>query len=110
MMDFDKLLEPYGENGRTLHGQIQWLLKNGIPHASIDYAVLAIYKRLECGEKFNSGHELDRELLAVAQKHYEVDLGEQLKKRIAQIAHSIDSEWNTLSKTQKIWEILRGRA
>lgn len=109
-MDFDKLLEPYNENGRTLAGQIKWLTKQGFPQASIDYAISFIYKKLDLGEKFKDGNELDQELRRVTQRHFETELETQMKKRIGELESNLDAEWNKLSKTKKIWEVIRGRA
>ena len=109
-MDFDKLIEPYKENDRTLALQIKWLLKQGIPQSSIDYAISSVYKRLEDGESFADGNALDQELRRVAKDHYGADLETQLKKRIDEIGSNLDSAWNKLSKTKKIWEVFRGRA
>jgi hypothetical protein len=109
-MDFDKLLEPYTENGRTIAAQLKWLTKNGFPQGSIDYAMSAVYKRLESGEKFENGHELDQELKRIAKIHYESDLEEQMKKRIGEISNNLDAEWNRLSKPKKLWEVIMGRA
>lgn len=109
-MDFDSLLKPYDENGRTIKGQIKWLMKNGLPQTSIDYAMSAVYKRLESGETFPNGHDLDNELKRVAQTHFETELEEGMKKRIAQLEGNLDMEWGKLSKTKKIWEVIRGRA
>jgi len=110
MMDLDALLKPYEENGRTIAGQIKWLLKNGIPQASIDYAMTAVYKRLEGGETFPAGHDLDRELLRVAKENFESELSESIKRRIAEMESNLDADWNKLNKAKKIWEVLRGRA
>ena len=108
-MDFENLLKPYSEDGRTVSGQIKWLLKS-VPQSSADYAMSAVYKRLELGEKFENGHELDQELKKVAKEYYESELVTQMTKRIEQIARNLDSEWNALGKMKKIWEVIRNRA
>jgi predicted alpha/beta-fold hydrolase len=109
-MDFNKLLEPYSENGRTLAGQIKWLAKQGFPQASIDYAVSFVYKKLDLGGKFENGHELDQELRRVTKRHFESELETQMKKRIGELESNLDAEWNKLTKFQKIKEVLTGRA
>jgi len=109
-MDFDKLIEPYNENGRTLALQINWLLKQGIPQPSVDYAISLVYKKLEDGVTFADGNALDQELRRVAKEHYGADLETQMKKRIDEIGNNLDSEWNKLNKAKKLWEVLRGRA
>jgi hypothetical protein len=110
MMDFDKLLEPYAENGRTVAGQIQWLIKNGIPQNSIDYAIVTIYKTLESGKIFDNGHDLDRELLQVAKEHTSTEAETQMKRRVDEMTYVLDSDWNKLSRAKKLWEVIRGRA
>lgn len=109
-MDFDKLLEPYVENGRTVALQIKWLIKKGIPQYAIDYAMTAVYKRLELGETFPDGNAFDQELYKVAKAQYETDLEEGMKKRLVEIETNLDAEWNRLSKAKKLWEVIRGRA
>jgi hypothetical protein len=109
-MDFNKLIEPYSENGRTISGQIKWLLKNGLPQDAIDYSMTVVYKNIESGHFFNDGHDLDQELLKVAKEHYAADLEESMKKRIGAISTQLDSDWNKLSKTQKIMQVITGKA
>jgi hypothetical protein len=104
-MDFDKLLEPYTENGRTIAAQLKWLVRNGFPQSSIDYAISAVYKRLENGETFENGHELDQELKRIAKIHYESDLEEQMKKRIGEVESNLDLEWNKLGRFRKTFEV-----
>ena len=109
-MDLDKLLQPYNEQGRTLAGQMQWLLRNGIGQGSVDYAIATVYKRLDLGETFENGHDLDHELLRVAREHFNADLETRTKKLMGEISNTLDQEWNALSKTKKLWEVIRGRA
>jgi hypothetical protein len=96
-MDFDKLLEPYTENGRTIAAQLKWLVRNGFPQSSIDYAISAVYKRLENGETF--------EMKRIAKIHYESDLEEQMKKRIGEVESNLDLEWNKLGRFRKTFEV-----
>jgi len=109
-MDFDKLLEPYVENGRTIALQIKWLTRKGIPETAIDYAMTAVYKRIERGETFINGDALDQTILNVAKDYHNKEIIERFTKHIGDIADTLDSDWNKLGKTKKIWEVLRGRA
>ena len=113
MINLNALLEPYAHDGRTIGGQIKWLLDKGIPQDSIDYAITTVYSDLAVGKIFTNGAELDAELLVVAKKHHHQGLEEQFLKRIGEISTNIDLElkkWNSLSKWQKIVEIIMGRA
>lgn len=67
-MDYDKLLEPYYENGRTTEGQVRWLQKKGFPDHIIEEAMSGLYLELDRGKHFVNGHALDRELLAKAEE------------------------------------------
>jgi len=68
-MDYQKLIEPYAEGGlRTPEGQIAWLRKKGFSPVVIANAMEAVYDRLEKGETFPDGHELDVELLRNAER------------------------------------------
>jgi hypothetical protein len=109
-MDFIKLIEPYNENGRTLEGQIKWLEKQGLSQGAIDYSVTNVYKRLESGEKFTDGKELDIELKRVATDYHTQEIGEQFKKRISDVEYNLDVEWNKLNKGKKIWQVITGKA
>jgi hypothetical protein len=109
-MDFDKLLEPYSENGRTIKGQVAWLIKKGIPSHAIDYAMASVYKEIEVGRTFSDGNELDQELLRVAREHHEQELQEQMVKRLASAQEALDTEWNKLTKWQKLKDVMVGRA
>lgn len=99
-MDFEKLLEPYSENGRTIEGQILWLQKKGFSQVIIETATRAIYKRLESGEKFGNGHDLDRELFAVA-----TDLAKEESKLLVK---SLD-RFIEGGRFKKAWNALRGK-
>jgi hypothetical protein len=110
MMDFTKLLEPYSEDGkRTIGGQIKWLLRE-YPQHSIDHAMASVYTDLEAGMTFPDGNALDQELKKVTDAFHTKELHEQMEARIAGIKTSLDSEWNALSRTKKLWEVIRGRA
>jgi hypothetical protein len=110
MMDFTKLLEPYSENGkRTVGGQIKWLLRE-YPQHSIDHAMSSVYTEMERGKVFPDGNALDQELKKVAAEFYAQELQAQIEARIAGIQSNLDAEWNALSRTKKLWEVIRGRA
>lgn len=122
-MDFTKLLEPYNENGRTLGGQIKWLIqKNGLPQSSVDYAVNNVYTRIQNGEVFENGTALDHELRRVAIEYTNRDMGEQFIIRRTELRNEIKNEvdteneaWNKLGngfigKMKKIKEVIMGRA
>jgi hypothetical protein len=110
-MDFTKLLEPYNEDGkRTVGGQIKWLLGKGLPQHSIDHAMASVYTEMEAGRVFPDGNALDQELKKVTDAFHTQELHEQMEARIAGIKTSLDSEWNALSRTKKLWEVIRGRA
>jgi hypothetical protein len=110
-MDFEKLLEKYSERGeRTVGRQLLWLGKQGFPQESIDFALSAVYKRLEEGEVFLSGHLLDQEIRRVTVNHQCKALEEQMKERIKGIEDNLEFQWNQLSKMKKIIEVIRGRA
>lgn len=103
-MDFSELIKPYSENGRTIGGQIKWLSKNGFTQANIDYAMLEVYKRIESGEKFKDGDALDQELRKVAQSFHDKESEAQMRQRVEEL------EWNKLSKSKKLWQVITGKA
>jgi len=76
-MDIKNLLTPYSENGRTIEGQIKWLLSKGIPQEHVDKAILAVYDEVDRGRVFKDGTELDHELLRVAKGHHEKDVSQK---------------------------------
>lgn len=79
-MDFEKLLEPYKENGRTIEKQIQWLTGKLIPRNFIDQAVLRVFGDLENGTTFTDGNALDQFLLKVARDLYTEEVSKQAKE------------------------------
>ena len=109
-MDLNKLLEPYSEDGRTIGGQIKWLMGKGIPQHCIDGAISKIYKEIDLGRKFLNGNELDRALLTEAKDAQNKELEDLLKQRITSIESNLDVEWNKLSKARKIWQVIKGEA
>jgi hypothetical protein len=99
-MDYQKLLEPYAENDRTLEGQMVWLQKKGFSQIIIETAVRAIYGRLEEGEKFENGHALDRELFSVATELSK----EEAKLLVKNLDRYVDG-----GRFKKAWNALRGK-
>jgi hypothetical protein len=80
-MDLRKLIEPYGEDGRTVEGQIKWLCgPKQIPKEFADKAILSIYAELEKGMTYESGHDLDQALYAAAKKHQQDALTESVNQ------------------------------
>lgn len=65
-LNFEALLKPYTENGRTIEGQIRWLRKKGITPFVIERAVQDIYVGLQTGVTYPSGYDLDQALLQKA--------------------------------------------
>jgi DNA topoisomerase IA len=62
-LNFDELIRPYNENGRTTELQITWLRKKGFSSAVIESAIQDIYAGLHQGITYPNGHELDQALL-----------------------------------------------
>ena len=109
-MDFNELIKPYTENGRTVGGQVKWLIKNGLPITSVQFAMSKVYKEVESGLVFPSGHDLDQEILKVAREHHSLALEDQMKRHIDEISVTLDSDWNKLTKWQKIKQVMQGLA
>ena len=100
-MDYEKLLEPYKEGGRTLTGQITWLVKKGIPKAIIDQAMLYVYDELDRGAKFDNGHDLDRALYTKATELMKSEAEDSLKK-LQDFHQKLREKWgDDLSKMKK---------
>jgi hypothetical protein len=109
-MDFIKLLEPYATEGRTIEGQVKWLLSKGLPQYVVNDAMTFVYTQLQNGVTLRDGTELDHYILRIAREYHDKDITEQLSKRVSVIEQNLDSEWNKLSKPKKLWEVVRGRA
>ena len=63
-LNFEALIRPYSENGRTIEKQIRWLRKKGVAPLVIERAVQDIYSGLHLGTtKYENGHDLDQALL-----------------------------------------------
>jgi len=103
-MDFEKLIEPYKENGRTPAGQIKWLLSKGIPQANVDQAMLYVYDEIQRGRTFESGHELDRYLLTKAQEFQKADAEAQVQ-RLQEFFGKFKENWHReMTRKKSRWE------
>jgi hypothetical protein len=98
-MDMKALLEPYVENGRTLEGQMKWLLSKGIPQNSADQAMLYIYDELDRGKKHENGFELDRALLEKALDLHRNELINNVQK--------LEDFFNDFAKRRTIWQRIK---
>jgi len=63
MLNFEALIRPYIENGRTIEGQIKWLRRKGIHPYAVEKAILDIYTGMQLGKVYQDGNELDQALL-----------------------------------------------
>jgi uncharacterized membrane-anchored protein YjiN (DUF445 family) len=105
-MDIKKLLEPYSEEGRTVDGQIKWLLGKGITRDHIDKAILTVYDEIERGKVFENGHALDRYLLEVAQKLHKAELDDSVKK-LEDFFNSFKGQWTADLQGQTRWQRIK---
>ncbi len=108
MIDFEKLLEPYSEGGRTVEAQIKWLSKKGFSGTVIDTAMSEVYLELSRGKKFKNGHELDRYLL----KKAIIESKKEMEVRIKHMQDRLNELVNRhqkVNKLKKIWFVLRGK-
>ena len=92
-MDLNELLKPYSSHGRTIEGQIKWLLSKGIPREHIDKAILSVYDEIARGRTFEDGKALDHYLLEVAHGHHQSELSESIAK--------LEGFFNDLMKTHR---------
>lgn len=99
-MDFDKLIEPYTENGRSVKGQILWLQRKGYSPVIIEKVIQSVYSRLAGGETFENGHELDQELKRVADS-LQGQEAELLLKNMDRLLEG--------GRFKKAWKALRGK-
>lgn len=99
-MNFETLIEPYKENGRTPQGQIKWLISKGIERDKIDQAMLIVYDEIERGKALQNGHELDRYLLDIAQKLVKEDIDESVK-RLETFFNTFKDKWQEELKNQQ---------
>jgi len=79
-MDFNELIKPYSEGDRTVEMQVKWLLSKNIPRSFVDQAILVVFDEIERGKVHESGHDLDRYLLQVAQDLYKAEVEDSVKK------------------------------
>lgn len=97
------LLEPYANDGQyTPEGQIVWLKRKSFSPQIIDAAMTDLYFGLSKGKTYEDGHDLDRELLRIAQAYESIE------------ARQLVSASNTLKKQieggvlKKLWWVLKG--
>ena len=118
-MNFQELYEPYAtKEAPNVSDQIKWLQKQGFPQNIIDQALLVVYTELEKGKIFVSDKHSSAWNLWMYIKGIATDLQKQeleiyvknLEEFHSNLSDKIDVEWNKLSKSKKIWEVLRGRA
>ena len=108
-IDFERLLDPYREGGRTIGGQIEWLTrKHAMPQHCVDMAMIDVY-RSHLSE-VTDGNSLDQLLLKVTQDIYRKELADQMLRRISDLSRKIDGEWANLTMWQKIVAVLKGEA
>jgi hypothetical protein len=118
-MNFEELYKPYvTKDAPDITGQIKWLQKE-VPQHIVDQAMLSVYteiqngKTFEADEKHTATWHLWMYLQAMARELHKKELEvyvKHLESFHSTIADKIDSDWSKLSKTQKIIEVLRGRA
>lgn len=110
-MDFNKLAEPYNKKPER---QRAFILKNGIPPDIVDFAMAEVYTGLELGKlKFNSPAEFDLYILKIAKERVaqtNIEAVKRVQEHIDLLKKHMDDEWESLSKWQKIKEVLTGRA
>lgn len=113
-MDFEKLYEPYKtKEDSSASRQIPWLQKEGFNAGVIDRAMLKVYGELENGKTFDSTKALWQYLRDVARtmQKAESDLHlKHLEEFHSTLIDGADVEWNKLTKWQKIWAVIKGRA
>jgi hypothetical protein len=113
MIDYAKRCEPYAENGRTPDVQRRWLVqKKQIPEDAADLALAALYTRLERGETFAGGHELDQALLTEARSLVAARIQSALEVGQSQIEAAGTAVYLQRTAARKPKEMLRhpGRA
>lgn len=104
-MDFNELIKPYSDGGRTVDGQIVWLRKKGLSDTVIEEAVRRVYQEISNGRSFASGHDLDQELKRVGEELRGAEV-ELLKARIAAKVTEIKPK---LGFWRRVWDAARNR-
>ena len=92
-LNYQVLLKPYSEDGRTPEGQIKWLAKKGIAQNVIDQAMLFVYDELSRGKVYKDGHELDRYLLGVAQSLVSNEI-QATRENLERFHETLREAWN----------------
>jgi hypothetical protein len=116
-MNYEELLKPYSEDGRTVEGQVRWLRRKGIKEDIIAHAIMDLYQGLSNGVTYENGHALDQALVLIAmqtQDEEEKAAVQRIQDRhegvIQRAKVELDSEWGRMSKLQKIWQVIKGEA
>jgi hypothetical protein len=100
-LNFDELLRPYVENGRTLEGQIRWLRKKGVPPLVMERALQDIYLGLHSGVAYPSGNDLDQALLQRS-----IELMDDETEILIQRLQTVNIPGGRMKKA---WRALRGK-
>lgn len=119
-MNFENLYAPYATKEAPNVGElIKWLLKNGIPQHIADQAMLSVFTAIQNGMEFKPSDKhsatwhLWTHTLKVARDFHDKELVVYVKKLEefhSKLSEQIDAEWNTLSKWQKIKQVIQGKA
>lgn len=105
-MDFETLLKPYSEDGRSVEGQIFWLSRKGLfSDDVINQAILNTYREIqEEGRTFDDGHHLDRYLY---EKCWELSRNKMKKRKDdLQIIFSLRTPTTSKSWWRIAYEVL----
>jgi urease accessory protein UreF len=118
-MNFEELYKPYAtKDAPDITGQIKWLQKE-VPQHIVDQAMLLVYteisngKTFEADEKHTATWHLWMYLQAVARELHKKELEvyvKHLETFHSTLSDKIDVEWKTLTKWQKIKQVLKGLA
>ena len=100
-INFQELIKPYSENGRTVEGQITWLRSKGFSSAVIESALQDIYVGLHQGVTYPDGHELDVALL-----NHTHELANEESRIIMQRLERVNLPGG---RFKKAWRALRGQ-
>ena len=90
-----------------------WLAKKGIPNVLIQSALKQALTDYTLETLPPNHHEFDQTVLLLAnivQENSEEEMTKALEASLNDKLKNYEQEWNALSKTKKIWEVIRGRA
>jgi hypothetical protein len=100
-LNFEALIRPYIENGRSLEGQVRWLRKKGIhPHA-VEQAIQEVYTGMQLGKVYQDGNDLDYALL-----HRGIELMDDETQLILQRIGQMKIPGG---RVKKAWAALKGK-